>query len=145
MAQDIFSVDQVAEYLGLHPKTVRRHVSEGKLKAVRIGKQYRIARHDLEQFMGCPLPQAVHSATGCRRSVEVSSVIQVDAISKDSFSSLSNMLVAAANGRKEGEAALRLDTIYNEELGRMKIVCLGSLADNADLFAMIDNYLKAER
>ena len=144
MAQTIFTIDQVAEYLGLHPKTVRRHVSEGKLKAVRVGKQYRVARHDLEAFMGCPLPQSVPAAAAGRRNVEVSSVIQVDAISKESFTRLSNLLVAAANGRKEGEAALRLDTIYNEELGRMKIVCLGALADNADLFAMIDNYLKAE-
>jgi hypothetical protein len=33
-------------------KTVRNYVRDGRLKAVRIGKQYRIAREDLEAFMG---------------------------------------------------------------------------------------------
>jgi excisionase family DNA binding protein len=30
----------------LHVRTVRKYVRDGRLKAVRIGKQYRIARDD---------------------------------------------------------------------------------------------------
>ena len=42
MDQDLYSVEQVAEQLGLHVKTVRNYVRDGRLKAVRIGKQYRM-------------------------------------------------------------------------------------------------------
>ena len=56
MSQELYSVEQVAERLGLHVKTVRSYVREGRLKAVRIGKQYRIAREDLEAMTGRPEP-----------------------------------------------------------------------------------------
>ena len=46
------SVEQVAESLGLHVRTVRDYVRGGRLKAVRIGKQYRIARADLDALTG---------------------------------------------------------------------------------------------
>ena len=49
-------MEQVAERLGLHVKTVRNYVRDGRLKAVRIGKQYRIARADLEALTGRPEP-----------------------------------------------------------------------------------------
>ena len=45
--QDLYSVEQVAAQLGLHVRTVRNYVRDGRLKAVRIGKQYRIAREHL--------------------------------------------------------------------------------------------------
>jgi excisionase family DNA binding protein len=50
--EQLYSVDQVAELLGLHVKTVRNYVREGQLRAVCIGKQYRIALEDLEAFTG---------------------------------------------------------------------------------------------
>ena len=56
MTDEWFSVDQVAQRLGLHVRTVRNYVRDGRLKAVRIGKQYRIARSDLEELTGRALP-----------------------------------------------------------------------------------------
>ena len=52
MNQQLYSVEQVAESLGLHVRTVRNYVRDGRLKAVRIGKQYRIARADLDALTG---------------------------------------------------------------------------------------------
>ena len=52
MADDLYSVEQVAELLGLHVRTVRNYVRDGRLKAVRIGKQYRISRANLEELTG---------------------------------------------------------------------------------------------
>nr|WP_279635938.1 helix-turn-helix domain-containing protein [Kitasatospora cheerisanensis] len=50
--QEFYSVEDVAGLLGLHVKTVRGYVRDGKLKATRIGKQYRIARGEVEAFTG---------------------------------------------------------------------------------------------
>ena len=54
MRQDLYSAEQVADRLGLHVRTVRNYVREGRLKAVRIGKQYRIAGEDLAALTGRP-------------------------------------------------------------------------------------------
>ena len=54
MTQELYSVEQVAERLGLHVRTVRNYVRDGRLKAVRIGKQYRIAREHLDALTGQP-------------------------------------------------------------------------------------------
>ena len=52
MATQLYSVERVAALLNLHVKTVRSYVRTGRLKAKRIGKQYRITRSDLEEFAG---------------------------------------------------------------------------------------------
>ena len=54
--QELLSVFDIAKRLKLHVKTVRNYVREGRLKAVRVGKQYRISRADVEAFTGFPLP-----------------------------------------------------------------------------------------
>ena len=42
----LMNVTEVAELLGLTPKTVRRRVKSGKIPAVRVGKLIRIYKHD---------------------------------------------------------------------------------------------------
>ena len=37
-----FSVDEVAEILGLSSQTIRKLVKEGRIKAIRLGHAYRI-------------------------------------------------------------------------------------------------------
>lgn len=45
-----FSCKEVAEKYGVKVKTVWGWISSGKLKAVRIGKLYRIKQQDLDAF-----------------------------------------------------------------------------------------------
>src|SRR6476660_2733400 len=97
MPQDLYSVEQVADLLGLHVRTVRNYVRDGRLKAVRIGKQYRIGRDGIESLTGQPLPAV--DAVRRERFAEVSSVVSVDAISPDQASRVTNTLMAAMKGR----------------------------------------------
>ena len=60
------SVEQVAAQLGLHVRTVRNYVRDGRLKAVRIGKQYRIARADLDALTGQPPAASAGASTSIR-------------------------------------------------------------------------------
>ncbi|GAB1818431.1 helix-turn-helix domain-containing protein [Herbidospora sp. RD11066] len=132
-----YSVEQVANLLGLHVKTVRNYVRDGKLKAVRIGKQYRITRDDLEAFTGQPVvPETVRR----QRGVEVSAVVQIDAISRDRTDRLSNALIAVANSG--GEQQLRVETIYDEVRATLKIIVIGGAADTAALLTIIDTLSK---
>lgn len=46
----VFTVEEVAEILGMHPESIRRWIQRGKLKAAKTGKQYLISRVDLQVF-----------------------------------------------------------------------------------------------
>lgn len=48
---DLLTVGEVAERLRLNHHSVRRHIRNGRLKAVRVGGRVRIRREDLEAFM----------------------------------------------------------------------------------------------
>ena len=54
MTSELCTVDFAAERLKLHPKTILRFIHEGRLKATRIGKAYRILRSDIEALAGQP-------------------------------------------------------------------------------------------
>jgi excisionase family DNA binding protein len=144
MSQELYSVDQVADRLGLHVRTVRNYVRDGRLKAVRIGKQYRIAREDLEALTGRPMPASRRETAVRHRLVEVSSIVQIDAISPDDASRVSNTLMAAIAGRSEADDPLRVETIYDEERARMKIVVLGGIADGAELLRLVGALVEAD-
>ncbi|WP_054949772.1 helix-turn-helix domain-containing protein [Numidum massiliense] len=49
---DLFSVDQLAQIVSMHPRTIRRYIREGKLAATKIGGEWRIRREDAEAFIG---------------------------------------------------------------------------------------------
>jgi excisionase family DNA binding protein len=134
----MYSVEEVAGVLGLHVKTVRGYVREGRLKAVRIGKQYRIAAADLEEFTGQAVPTPARQNARRRRHVEVSSIVQIDAISPEAMSRLTTTVMAAVGGRSAGDATLRIETVYDEERASLKIILLGDLETVADLFKLID-------
>lgn len=45
------TVDSASVFLGLHPKTVCAYIREGKIRAVRCGRRYRIRRQWLLDFL----------------------------------------------------------------------------------------------
>lgn len=138
MAHEMYSAEQVAALLGLHVKTVRAWLREGRLKAVRIGKQYRIAREDLEALTGPLAPSSVRRT----RHVEVSSVVSADAVSRETADRATTMLTSAVKGRPQSDAGVRIDTSYDEERARFKAIVTGSLETSAVLLNMLDAILK---
>ena len=47
MNETYYSVEQISEMLHIHPKTVQRYIREGKLRAAKLGKSWRVTGHDL--------------------------------------------------------------------------------------------------
>ncbi|WP_020580089.1 helix-turn-helix domain-containing protein [Actinopolymorpha alba] len=141
MNERLYSVEQVAERLGLHVRTIRNYVREGRLKAVRIGKQYRIAHEDLEAFTGRPVPASTRETVGRQRRTDVSSIVEVDAISPETAHRVTTALTASVAHRGQGDEPLRIETAYDEERARMKIIVLGGLADTARLLDYIEAVL----
>ncbi|SFQ69580.1 DNA binding domain-containing protein, excisionase family [Amycolatopsis arida] len=129
MSTPLYSTEEVAERLGLHVRTVRGYVRDGRLRAVRIGKQYRIMRADLEAFVGAPVtdPPDVRR----HRHVDVSSVVEIDAVAPETAHRVSTLLTAVRS--HPGDQPLRVETVYDEERARMKIIIIGGLADTRQL------------
>ena len=138
MNQDLYSVEQVAEKLDLHVKTVRNYILEGRLKAVRIGKQYRISGQDLAALTGRPVASFRPVPVRRSRHVEVCSVVEIDAVSPELADRLSGVMMVAAEG-------VRVEAIYHREHGRLKIVLVGSMEQNAAYFKMIAAILEADK
>jgi excisionase family DNA binding protein len=51
MAEKLYTVEQISAMIEMHPKTVQRYIREGRLKAQKIGKAWRVGGHDLSVFL----------------------------------------------------------------------------------------------
>ena len=140
--QDMYSAEQVASQLGLHVRTVRNYIRDGRLRGVRIGKQYRIARQDLESLTGHRAAASLSSADAPRREVEVSSIVEVEAIGFDAANRITNSLMAAAQGRSAADEPLRIDTVYDRERERLKVILIGALSATTSLLKLVSMLLE---
>ncbi|BCJ75576.1 MerR family transcriptional regulator [Catellatospora sp. IY07-71] len=140
---ELYSVEQVAERLGLHVKTVRNYVRDGRLRAVRIGKQYRIAAEDLAALTGGPVPAAPREDARRTRHVEVSTVVAVDAVSRHDADRVTTLVTAAISGPRDGGEPIRVQAAYDEERARLRVMLLGGPQDTAELLRLIDAILQA--
>lgn len=130
-------MEQVAKRLGLQVRTVRAYLRAGRLKGVRIGKQYRISQADLDALIG---GAARHASEPVRRHrhVDVSTIVQVDVISPESVDRLTNMLMAAAQAPREEDQPLRIDTTYDAERARLKVFLSGSMETTVSFLNLVD-------
>jgi len=146
MEEAVFSIEQVAERLGLHVKTVRNYVREGRLKAVRIGKQYRIAAADLAAMLGRPVASLEPEPVRRTRHVEVYSVVEVDAVSPQLSDRVTNMLMGAAGGRDNAqEDRLQVQAIYDAARGRLKVILIGSIGTTNELLRVVKALVEVEK
>ena len=126
-----YSVEQVAERLGLHVRTIRGYIRDGRLPASRIGKQYRIGRADLDAFTGTP---------SVRARAEASTVVEIDDADRVLADRISTMLVAAA----QMVAGMRVQAIYDESRARLRVLVFGDPRATADALSTIDALLGSE-
>jgi len=139
MGESMYSVEQVAGHLGLHVKTVRNYVREGRLKAVRIGKQYRIAASDLAAMMGRPVSALESEPVRRTRHAEVYSVVEVSAVSPEQSERVTNMLLGAANSRDHSEdLPMQVKAIYDAARGQLKLILIGGIETTTQLLKLID-------
>lgn len=129
-----YTVEQAAAVLGLHVKTVRNYVRDGRLPAVRVGKRYRIAKDDLAALAGLPPDQPI-----APRRAEVSCIVQVDGLPRPELDRVSTMVLGALSGRPSG---LRVEFAYDEERAHLKIIVLGGLEESAQVLRVIDALVK---
>lgn len=55
---EILTAEQVANILQVHPFTVLKFIKQGKLKASKLGRVYRIRRSDIDEFLDNQVQQS---------------------------------------------------------------------------------------
>lgn len=85
MEETILTVEQVAQILQVHPFTVLKFIKQGRLKAAKLGRVYRIKRSEVDTFLDDQTQQSV-TPKGKKGSKQVEKQISVKIkdISRDS-------------------------------------------------------------
>lgn len=136
----LLTAEQVADRLNLHVRTVRRFIREGRLKATRIGKEYRIADADLAGFAGTAAAPPAPA-----RHVVASTVIDISGIGAHERHRITTMVMAALNTRKGEPDFPRVDAIEYEEHAKLRITITASLPLTGELLRMIHALLEDGR
>jgi excisionase family DNA binding protein len=138
----LYSTEDVADLLGLHVRTVRGYVRDGRLPAVRIGKQYRIAPEDVDRLTGGrPVESPPPPAATTR--VEVSAVVQVDGVDPASSERLTALVTGAMASRSGTSPRPHVETVYDERRRVLKVVALGGADDTARLVALVGEFAES--
>lgn len=137
MSERLFTVEEAAARLNLHPKTVRRHIRDGRLTATRIGKSYRIRAADLDAFAGIA-SGAAEPGTPARTTC----IVDLPHIPSEGAGRLASFLHAAAMAGDAGTPPLHLETAFDPAGSTMKIVAIGIPGDVARLLELLHLHLK---
>jgi excisionase family DNA binding protein len=142
MEDKFYTIDQIAELLCMHHKTIRKFINEGKLGASKVGKQWRITGHDLSVFMeknnvGVGNEKKSeelnidYSTIGgietIAERINVSAVVDIKETEKDEYIRISNTLIAVANCKDPEVGKSTVQIKYDEKDKRARVILLGSI------------------
>ena len=51
LEKPFYSIYEAAEVFGVHERTIRNHIKNGTIKAGKVGRQWRISKADLLEYM----------------------------------------------------------------------------------------------
>ena len=143
MEEKFYTIDQIAEILGMHHKTIRKFITEGKLRANKVGKQWRISGHDLSLFMednnvniknnNKLESEKIEFSTGDVDSnnktskINVSTVIDINEVDIDEHKRISNMLLALMNSKDSKIRNSTLTIKYYKNNKNLKVMLWGDI------------------
>jgi excisionase family DNA binding protein len=136
-----YAVDEVAELLGLHVRTIRRFIREGRLKATRVGRQYRIAETDLNTLVGSERGEEQAGPQSRRRRIVASTTVDIDAISQAERERLVHLLSGAFHSLSGQQSDRRFESIYYEEEARLRLLINADLDSTQAVLGMIRGVL----
>jgi len=135
MKETYFTVEQIAQMLQMHPKTVQRYIREGKLRAVKVGKGWRVSGHDLSVFT-----ESVPAQNGETPTAVVSCVADIYAASQADAIRITNTLAAGLTGKPAHLGRSSMQTQYIPEEQKLRITLYGGariVAIMLDAIAML--------
>lgn len=127
MAKDYYTVEQISGMLDIHPKTIQRYIREGRLRAAKIGKSWRVAGHDLSVFVESSRNEQFGAENRPARSVSASSVVDITAVGKEDAVRIMNTLTAALNCKPPEYGQSSMQSQYIERDGTVRVTLWGGV------------------
>ncbi|MDU2670748.1 MAG: helix-turn-helix domain-containing protein [Clostridium sp.] len=153
MENKFYTIDQVAEILGIHHKTVRKFIKEGKLNANKLGKQWRISPLDLERFTkvedsideseAISYDEEIELSNNelnfeVKNEIKVSSVIDLEGIDSDEYSRISNMLLAIMNCKNDSLQKNTINIKYSKNVNRLRVMLWANINTTKEVLDVIE-------
>ncbi len=153
MENKFYTIDQVAEILGIHHKTVRKFIKEGKLNANKLGKQWRISPLDLERFTkvedsideseAISYDEEIELSNNelnfeVKNEIKVSSVIDLEGIDSDEYSRISNMLLAVMNCKNDSLQKNTINIKYSKNVNRLRVMLWANINTTKEVLDVIE-------
>jgi excisionase family DNA binding protein len=140
--KEYYAVDEVAVLLGLHVRTIRRFIREGRLKATRVGRQYRIAEADLSKLVGSDRGKEHAESQSRRRRIVASTTVDIDAIGHAERERLVHLLIGAFHSLAGEQSGRRFDSIYYKEEQQLRLLINADLDITQAVLGMIRGVLE---
>ncbi len=140
----LYSVEDVSKILQLHPKTIVRFIHDGKIKAQKIGREWRISQEALKEYshaeLSTPsLPKEEPQYDTLESRMIISAVIEIREQNSEEASRLANSITAALHCKDPSWGQCRFDSFYYPENRLSKFVLYGS----AEFISQIMHMLSA--
>ncbi len=117
MKETYYTVEQIAQMLSIHPKTIQRYIREGKINAVKLGKSWRVSGHDLSLFTeGTTSVPEKEGAETESASARVSAVIDIETGNRKHAMHILNGVTALMNSKPHdaGECTMHAQILEPE-------------------------------
>lgn len=149
MEEKFYTIDQVANILEMHHKTIRKFIKDGKLKANKVGKQWRVSQEDLNNFMDVKSENEDKDNNGIEfmlnasknlvsiPKVNVSTVVEINGISDNEYSRLSSLLLALTNNPTSISSGSTINLKYTENENRLRVMLWGDIKFIEDMLSSI--------
>ena len=153
MSNKIYSVDDIANILDMHPKTVQRYIREGKIKASKLGKAWRITEIDFKAFIqssGLSTPSQTNEANASEGQekpasihdhIKVSSVVDISVKSTDDAINIANILTATLGGKSDTYGPSTMNIQFIEPENKVRVMLWGNVKFMEDMMNFMSDYL----
>ncbi len=123
MFKDYYTVEQISNMLDIHPKTIQRYIREGKLRAAKNGKGWRISGHDMSVFTESDSYRPSDTENRPKRTITASAVIDIVTERKDEAIRIMNTLTASLNAKPSeyGQSSMQSQYIERENMVRITL------------------------
>lgn len=135
MDDKFYTVEQISQLLKIHAKTIQRYIREGKLRASKVGKSWRVSGHDLSAFIENSGMQNESEET--MRTSRVSTVIDIPASCTDEAIRTMNYLTAAPKSKSPESMDTSVHVQYIEQERIVRVMLWGDIHFTVGMLEMI--------
>ena len=157
MEEKFYTIDQIADILGMHHKTIRKFITEGKLRANKVGKQWRISGHDLSLFMEdnnvniksnnklesekIEFSNGDIDSNNRTSKINVSTVIDINEVDIDEHRRISNTILALMNSKDSKMSNSTINIKYYKSDKNLKVMLWGNVKFTNEMLDFISTII----